>query len=175
MPEQPISSKRSEPKASRPQMPGYGLLDAESGKGLLPWSWAVERLSKAHNYFIATTRPDGRPHVMPVWGVWLDQAFYFSTGKQSRKAHNLADNPHCVICPENAEESVILEGLAVEVSDASLYKEFAEAYGAKYQWDMEGFAEPLYAVRPKVVFALIETGDQFTSTATRWTFFDDEG
>jgi nitroimidazol reductase NimA-like FMN-containing flavoprotein (pyridoxamine 5'-phosphate oxidase superfamily) len=154
-------------------MPGYGILDAESGRGLLPWSWAVERLSKAHNYFIATIRPDGRPHVMPVWGVWLDEAFYFSTGKQSRKARNLADNPHCVICPEHAEESVILEGLAEEVSDASLNREFAAAYGAKYQWDMEGFAEPLYVVRPRVVFALIESGDQFSSTATRWTFHEE--
>lgn len=170
MSKQPVSIKRREPKASRPYMPGYGILDAESGIGLLPWSWAVERLSKAHNYFLATTRPDGRPHVMPMWGVWINDAFYFSTGKQSRKARNLEANPHCVICPENAEESVILEGLAEEVYDAFLYREFADAYGAKYHWDMEGFAEPLYVVRPKVVFAFIETGDQFSSTATRWTF-----
>jgi nitroimidazol reductase NimA-like FMN-containing flavoprotein (pyridoxamine 5'-phosphate oxidase superfamily) len=174
MSEQETSGKRREPKASRPHMPGYGILDAESGKGLLPWSWAVARLAKAHNYFIATTRQNGRPHVMPVWGVWLDEAFYFSTGKQSRKARNLADNPHCVICPENAEESVILEGIAEEVFDKALYKEFAVAYEAKYQWNMEGFAEPLYVVHPKVVFALIETGEQFSSTATRWTF-DEEG
>jgi nitroimidazol reductase NimA-like FMN-containing flavoprotein (pyridoxamine 5'-phosphate oxidase superfamily) len=170
MSEKETSNQGREPKASRPYMPGYGILDAESGKGLLPWSWAVERLSKAHNYFIATTRKDGRPHVMPVWGVWLDEAFYFSTGKQSRKARNLADNPQCVICPENAEESVILEGIGEEISDAALYEKFAGAYEAKYHWNMEGFAEPLYAVRPTVVFAFIETGDQFSSTATRWTF-----
>jgi hypothetical protein len=56
------------PKASRPYMPGYGILDAKSGSGLLPWSVAVERLTEARNYWIATTRPDGRPHAMPVWG-----------------------------------------------------------------------------------------------------------
>ena len=75
-------------------MPGYGISD--SAEGILPWSWAAERLSQAHNYFVATARPDGRPHVMPVWGLWLDDAFYFSTGASSRKARNLAANPRCV-------------------------------------------------------------------------------
>src|ERR1700720_4522180 len=87
----------SEPKASRPHMPGYGILDADKGKGLLPWTWAVERLSKARNYWVATTRPDGNPHAMPVWGVWIDDAFHFSTGTQSRKARNLVHNPNCVV------------------------------------------------------------------------------
>ncbi len=52
-------------------MPGYGLLDAAQGAGLLPWSWAVERLQRSHDYWVATVRPDGPPHVMPVWGVWM--------------------------------------------------------------------------------------------------------
>lgn len=83
-----------QPRASRPHMPGYGILAADQGSGLLPWSWASERLAEAHNYFVATTRPDGRPHVMPVWGLWLDDTFYFSTGRESRKARNLEGNPH---------------------------------------------------------------------------------
>jgi nitroimidazol reductase NimA-like FMN-containing flavoprotein (pyridoxamine 5'-phosphate oxidase superfamily) len=49
---------------------------------------------------------------MPVWGVWVVNAFYFSTGAESRKAKNLASNPECVVCPENAEEAVIMEGTA---------------------------------------------------------------
>ena len=84
-------------------MPGYGILDANGGRGLLPWAWAVERLTRARNYWIATTCPDGLPHCVPVWGVWLDDdnAFYFSSGTQSRKARNLAANPNCVVCPED--------------------------------------------------------------------------
>jgi len=42
-------------------MPGYGLPAADKGKGLLPWEWAVERLTESHNYWVATTRPEGRP------------------------------------------------------------------------------------------------------------------
>jgi len=59
-----------EPPASRPQMPGYGTIGPEEGTGLLPWSWAVERLSRSRNYWLATIRPEGGPHVMPVWAVW---------------------------------------------------------------------------------------------------------
>src|SRR2546427_4666203 len=67
------------PLASRPYMPGYGLPAADKGEGLLPWEWAVERLTESHNYWVATTRPEGRPHVMPVWGIWVESVFYFST------------------------------------------------------------------------------------------------
>ena len=46
---------------------------------LLPWSWAEQQLVTARTYWIATTRPDGRPHCRPVWGVWLPDGFWFST------------------------------------------------------------------------------------------------
>ncbi|HST19993.1 MAG TPA: pyridoxamine 5'-phosphate oxidase family protein [Blastocatellia bacterium] len=170
--------KRSaKPKASRPYMPGYGISDANSGKGLLDWSWATERLVKAHNYWLATTRPDGRPHCMPVWGIWLEDAFYFSTGRQSRKARNLAVNPNCVISTEVADgakinDAIIVEGSVKEITDQALRLKFADLYSAKYRWDMEGFAEPVYLVRPVVAFAFIEGADEFTGTATRWAFDD---
>ena len=91
-------------------MPGYGI--PKTKKGLLPWKWAEQRLRKSHNYWITTVKPDGSPHVMVVWGLWLDGAFLFSTGSQSRKARNLAQNPRCVVCTEAAEEAVIVEGIA---------------------------------------------------------------
>jgi hypothetical protein len=162
----------TEPKASRPQMPGYGILDADKGKGLLPWSWATERLASAHTYWVATTRADFRPHVMPVWGVWLDGAFCFSTGNQSRKARNLAENPQCVISCEVSEAQIIVEGVAELVTDREFGKRFADAYGPKYAWDMEGFSEPVYAVRGSVVFGFTTAAGEFTGTATRWTFGD---
>ena len=154
-------------------MPGYGILDANDGEGLLPWEWALERLSVSHNYLVATTRPDGRPHVMPVWGLWLDGAFYFSTGRQSRKARNLGANPYCVVSTERADEAVIVEGVAQEITDRAQLRPFYEAYKPKYDWDLEemGFAdEPVYIVRPRVVFAIRER--DFTSSATRWVFDD---
>jgi nitroimidazol reductase NimA-like FMN-containing flavoprotein (pyridoxamine 5'-phosphate oxidase superfamily) len=122
-----------EPHASRPDMPGYGLLPADTGRGLLPWTWATMRLSQARTYWFATTRPDGRPHAMPVWGVWLIDRFYFSTGSQSRKARNLAAKHNCLVAVQWGEDSVIVEGWATRVTDPELVNLFAESYGPKYQ------------------------------------------
>jgi hypothetical protein len=73
------------PHASRPDIPEYGILPADQGRGLLPWSWAQERLETSRNYWISTTRPDGRPHTTPIWGVWWENCFYFSAGNLTRE------------------------------------------------------------------------------------------
>jgi nitroimidazol reductase NimA-like FMN-containing flavoprotein (pyridoxamine 5'-phosphate oxidase superfamily) len=157
-------------------MPGYGILDANSGKGLLPWSWAVERLTNAHNYWVATTQPDGRPHLMAVWGIWLDDCFYFSTGRQSRKARNLSLNPRCTVSTERADQAVIVEGVAREVTGRPALSRVCKLYEKKYGWDMSQGAEPFFALRPRVAFGFIESiedCDDFIGTATRWVFSGD--
>jgi hypothetical protein len=157
-----------QPTASRPKMPGYGIVDANSGKGLLPWSWARERLADAHNYFLATVRPDGRPHSMPVWGVWLDDCFCFSTGAESQKARNLAANSHCVVSPEGAHEAVVVEGIAEPARDGRYLERAIAAYYDKYKWKLEPGTGPIFVVRPRVAYGLIEY--EMTATATRWDF-----
>jgi Pyridoxamine 5'-phosphate oxidase len=69
---------------------------AAKKKGLLPWKWASDRLKKSRQYSIATTRPDGAPHLMIIWGLWFEDSFWFSTGAASRKARNLAENLRCI-------------------------------------------------------------------------------
>src|SRR5919206_855142 len=98
------------PKASRPYMPGYGILDAAKGTGLLPWEWAVERLERSHDYWVATSGADGTPRLMPVWGVWLEDALWFSSSRASRKARHLAGRPRCAVSTDNAYEPVVIEG-----------------------------------------------------------------
>src|SRR5579863_7537459 len=120
------------PKSSRPHIPGYGLPDGS--KGLLPWSWAEQRLRKSHNYWITTVKPDCSPHVMVVWGLWQDGRLLISTGSQTRKARNLAHNPNCVVCTEHAQEAVIVEGVA-EIADVAARRKFLSSYGRKYDWD----------------------------------------
>ncbi|HYV02957.1 MAG TPA: pyridoxamine 5'-phosphate oxidase family protein [Blastocatellia bacterium] len=159
---------RKSPQASPPYMPGYGI--PQTGSRLMPWSLAVKRLTDARNYWIATTRPDGRPHAMPVWGVWLEDRFWFSTGRQSRKARNLAQNPRCVVCAEPGNRTIIVEGIANLITEKSLLKRFGVAYQAKYDWDMKGFDEPIYVVVPIVAFAFTSDDGQFTESATRWKF-----
>jgi Pyridoxamine 5'-phosphate oxidase len=161
-------SAASEPPASRPNAPDYEIVAENAGDGLLPWTWAVRKLSRSRNYFLSTVRRDRRPHIMPIWGVWVENAFYFSTGKRSVKARNLRANPRCVVCPGDAEEAVILEGVARVVRSRPVLKRFARAYLKKYKWNVSKMNEPVYAVRPRVVFGQIEK--TFTKSATRWTF-----
>jgi nitroimidazol reductase NimA-like FMN-containing flavoprotein (pyridoxamine 5'-phosphate oxidase superfamily) len=152
-------------------MPGYGLAGASEGSGLLPWIWAQERLEAARNYWVATTRPDGRPHCVPVWGLWLEGVFQFSTSPNSRKATNLVLNPYCTIATERADEAVIIEGYAEEFGDdPEPRRRFAEAYKAKYAFDMDPQAEGYFRVEPHVAFGFIEEATEFTGTATRWIF-----
>jgi hypothetical protein len=76
MTEQTGPGERIGPEKSQPRMFGVpGPLEHIR----LPWSWATEQLQEADTYWIATTRRDGRPHSRPVWGVWLDETFYFNT------------------------------------------------------------------------------------------------
>ena len=155
------------PKASRPRIPGYNL--PQDSKGLLPWKWADQRLTKSHNYWITTVRADGRPHTMVVWGLWLQNTFHFSTGRESQKARNLAANPNCIVCNERAQEAVIVEGEAAEVRDAALRERFFRLYERKYDFDMAPYEkEPIYAVRPVKVFGLDEKLS--LNRATRWKF-----
>lgn len=169
-----MANKPSTPSASRPYMPGYGILDAHEGRGLLPWAWAVERLTKSRNYWVATTCPDRRPHCVPVWGIWLDDAFCFSSGTKSRKARNLAENPNCVICPEDGIKAVSLEGVAGTITDALTIRRFVDAYNLKYSWDLKPETVldmgPIFAVRPRKVIAVDATPGEFQLSATRWTF-----
>jgi uncharacterized pyridoxamine 5'-phosphate oxidase family protein len=161
------------PKSTRPNIPDYGL--PTSKKGLLPWKWAEDRLTKSLQYWIATTRPDGRPHVMVVWALWLDGRLYFSTGKTSRKAQNLANNPHCTMCTENAAEAVILEGVVETERDVERIRQFIRIYEKKYKWKLGEMAEgllslkdPVFYLRPAVGFGFWEK--KFATTATRWLF-----
>jgi hypothetical protein len=158
-----------QPITDRPVMPGYGIDTDDTG--LLPWSWARQRLTDAHNYWLATTSTAGVPHLAAVWAVWYDGALWFSTGGRSRKAADLAARPECCLAPEHATESVVLTGTARRVSgdlDAP-----GQAYAAKYGSDFPDPAgNPVYRVAPRTVVAVIEGEPAFTTSATRWRFHD---
>jgi hypothetical protein len=143
---------------------------------LLPWAWATERLTHARNYWIATTRLDDRPHTRPVWGVWLDDAFYFSTG--SLAAESLPHRPEITVHLESGSEVVIIEGLAHVVGERELVVRIVDTYNPKYHWeiDPDDLPGPFYEVRPRVVFGWIsddsglDGGAGFHGSATRWRF-----
>ena len=151
------------PRAEAPRMPrGYGVPTDGSGGELLPWSWAEEQLTEARNYWICSTRADGRPHAVPVWGVWFDGAVWFGTNPSSTKGRNMARDPRIVVHLESGDGVVILEG-EVELPDV-LPERVAEAYEQKYGHRVER----LFALRPRV--AQTWTEQDFARNATRWVF-----
>ena len=163
-----------EPKASHPHWPDAVQNASKDLSGLKPWSWALERLNKSHNYWISTTRPSGQPHLMIVWGIWWQDAFWFSTGPRTRKAKNMAADPHVVIGTEKADEAVILEGTAEEIKDRGVWKQLAQIYNGKYGGDVEPLLMAsqgcVFRVKPQIAFGQDEHTENFTESVTRWQF-----
>jgi hypothetical protein len=160
-----------EPEASRPYMPGYGILGPDEGTGLLPWLWATQRLASSHDYWVATVWPDGRPHVTPVWGVWEMGSVWFSCSGDSRKTRNLAANPRATITTDSALQPVVVDGVVERESDIDVIADFARWVNAKYSTDysVAFFAgNCCFRLRPTSAFGL--TDGDFTGSPTRWVF-----
>lgn len=159
-------------RAVRPYMPGYGTLPESEGTGLLTWDWAAERLATSHDYWLATSSPEGGPHVMPVWAVWLADALWFSSSNGSRKARNLRADGRCSLATDNAAQPVVVSGVAHVVTEPAELRRMLDAenakYGTDYQIDtLDPASNTCFMVRPTWVFGL-DTAD-FTGSPTRWT------
>lgn len=129
-------SPTTEPTA---EIHGYSSPDAA------PTAWAVGRdlVRDAELFWISTVRPDGRPHVTPLIGVWHDDALWFSTGDEERKAKNLAANPNCILTTGHNFLSegldVTLEGPAEQITDQATLAPVAAVYAEKYGTDIWDF------------------------------------
>ncbi|WP_393099242.1 pyridoxamine 5'-phosphate oxidase family protein [Streptomyces sp. LN325] len=148
-----------------------------------PWPEAVERLAAAELYWLSTVRPDGRPHVTPLLGVWRDGALHFATGAGERKALNLTENPYVVLTTGVSTWAegcdLVVEGEAVRVTDVARLRELAGAWEGKYgaAWRFEvredgAFQDKygpafVFAVAPRTAFGFGK-GEPFSQT--RWRF-----
>ena len=84
---------------------------------------------------MATTRPDGRPHVVPRWGVWLDERFWYDGSPMTRHARNIASNPSCALHLESGTTVTIIEGTSrpSEPIQGELGQRLAAEYSRKYE------------------------------------------
>ena len=173
-----MTTSRS-PRADRPQLPaGYGV--PEQDEGLLAWDIVEDWLEKAQTYWVSTVRPEGRPHVSPIWGVWVDRSCWLEGSPATRRSQNLVANPevtvHVSLLDDGPWEKVaIVEGRAESAVTPApdLANRLVEAYAAKYeerfayrpdphQWDEGG----LWRVQVRKVLAW----NQFPTDLTRFTF-----
>ena len=105
-------------------------------KGHVSWRWVDAQLNASRSIWVASTRPDGTPHAMPVWFVWDDTDaipwVYFITARPTQKARNLARNPSVVLHLGLGDDVVAVHGQAVIVEDAAEIDPLDAAYREKY-------------------------------------------
>lgn len=147
------------------------------------WEEGRKHLADGMWYWLATVRPDGAPHVMPVLSVWVDEAQYFVAHPSSRKAQNLAQDGRCVLTVGDESAHIVLEGEARRVTDDDALERVAGVYAKKYDWHprpVDGrfdadygaptAGEPpydVYEIIPRVVFGF---GMDESFSPTRWRF-----
>jgi hypothetical protein len=156
-------------------MAAYGV--PTDRDGVLPWSWAHERLVRNRNYWVVTANAAGRPHALPVWGIWLSDPdrFVFSCAPTSRKARNIASNPQVCVTVDDTIECVSVEGTArVIAADPAIGQLYAEKYepDAGKRADMAAFIldNLLVELSPQRAFGVIEREEDFAERATRWVW-----
>jgi uncharacterized pyridoxamine 5'-phosphate oxidase family protein len=160
------------PTASAARFPNEYGQTPETRARLLDWTAVAERIAAARNYWLATTGADGRPHLRPVDGVFVDGALCFGGSPETRWVRNLEQRPELSISLPDDEHAVILEGSAELITDPDLpiSRALAPANRAKYpqyfDTDTDRGFLPFWCLRPRRVFAWSLT--EFPAAATRF-------
>jgi hypothetical protein len=113
-------------------------------RGHLPWDAVDMRLRVGRSLIIATTRPDGRPHAMPVWFIWTDARLYFITSRTTQKAANLAHEPWIVAHAGDGDDVLMVEGPTHAVRDGGEVSRIDAAYRAKYVDPVSGATASIF-------------------------------
>jgi hypothetical protein len=181
-----ITAKKAAPKrATTPKGKGPAGKNLDIyGAAPIPWSRALKQLEAGSGgtYWLATTNPDGRPHVAGVGALWVDGKIYFTSSTRTRKGRNLGANPDCVLSVSLTGIDLVVEGSAVRITDRPTLLRLAKRYAAQgWPTSVSGealtaeYSAPsagpspwnLYVVRPTRAFG-VATADP--SGATRWQF-----
>jgi Pyridoxamine 5'-phosphate oxidase len=159
------------PKIARPQFPkGY----VDNPASFVDWYWVAEQLTESKHYWLCSVRSDGRPHVVPRWGVFIDNKFYYDGSSETRHAQNIEKNPNVALHLESGEKAIIMEGSSqpAEKPEPEFAKRLAKAISDKYtalgyspepnQWDEGG----LFVFTPRQCIAW----SKFTDDPTKFIF-----
>ncbi len=150
----------------------------------IPWSRALKQLEAgaATSYWLATTRPDGRPHMAGVGAKWMEGRLYFTSGPGTRKSRNLAQNRNCAISISLPDLDLVVEGTSAKVTDQATLTCLAEIFAsqgwpatvgggaltAPYSAPSAGPAPwDLYVVTPVTVFG-VSTAEPHGATRGRF-------
>jgi len=161
---------------SRPTLPdGYGLPDDDTG--LQEWETVETKLAHAETVWLATTRPDGRPHVVPRWGVWLDNQFFYDGAPTTVHVRNLATNDRVALHLESGTDVVIVNGTSGPTTPPSTWLAVQLVAAFHHKYAGSGHAPGLDAWSDEIAGGLCRLEPHgalawasFPTDATRWTF-----
>lgn len=114
-------------KITRPKFP-KGYVDNPISE--VPWEYVEEKLTNAKHYWMCSVRPNGRPHVVPRWAVYLDGRLYYDGSPETRHARNIVENPNVTVNLEDGQKAIILEGITVPAPKPT--PEFAQRLAAAF-------------------------------------------
>jgi hypothetical protein len=140
---------------------------SEPGAAAVPWADAEQVLASSEMFFLSTVRADGRPHVTPLPAIWDAGALHICAGDQEQKAKNLLRHPACVLSTGTRDLhgglDVVVEGVAVRVTEPERLRALAALWKSRLDWDFEvgedAFRDPggrtglVYAIRPEKVLS----------------------
>jgi hypothetical protein len=158
-------------KITRPIFP-RGYVDKPTS--FLTWDWVAAQLTESKNYWLCSVRPNGHPHVVPRWAVFIDGKIYYDGSPETRHARNIESNPQISLHLESGTEAIMLEGTSAPAGKPSpeLGKKLSQAYKKKYKdfgyapepnaWDEGG----LFVFTPHQCIAWTS----FTENPTKFVF-----
>lgn len=152
---------------------GYGV---DQATHFVEWADVESRLRESPSYWLATTRPDGRPHVVPRWGVWLDGAFWYDGSPETLHVRNLERNPACTLHLESGMEVTIVEGRSIRPDPITgelgerLAEEYARKYGPDYTPEPDSWSDEIAGGMRTIAPQRVLTWTDFPKDLTRFTF-----
>jgi hypothetical protein len=164
------------PRAMPARFPSEYGQTPETTAELMAWDEVARRIAASPNYWVATTSRDGRPHLRPVDGVFVDDALCVGGSPDTRWVQNLQQRPEVSASLPDDDHAVIIEGRAELVTDPDLPVAIAvgPANVAKYPQYFGGDKappfRPFWCLRPRRIYAWSLTG--FPARATRFDFSD---
>lgn len=140
--------------------PHFPKGDVDKLERPLAWEQVEQELATSKHYRLCSVRPDGRPHAVLRWAVWVEGRIYDDGSPETRHARNIALNPNVSVHLESGVRAVMLEGAASAMKPShELAVHIADEYTAKYpalgyapkpdSWDAGG----LFASTPQRVIA----------------------
>jgi nitroimidazol reductase NimA-like FMN-containing flavoprotein (pyridoxamine 5'-phosphate oxidase superfamily) len=121
------------PRRVRPKLPENWHVPNDP-KLWITWAHASDKLAREKVYWVSTASPRGRPHAVPVWGIWRKNMFYFETDPKSVKGRNLSSNPSLIVHVQDGMDTVIVKGNARREKTARVLSWLRKDYTKKYRY-----------------------------------------